>query len=294
MTEIKEIKSLKITPFTKMSALICGILGLITGLFILFGLLILQATGIIPELEHLNVVTGLGLPIIILFPIVAFFMGLATKFFFAMLYNILVPKLGGVKLELENDEVVKIPVISFSLILATIESIWAFIMGLVLAAVISPLFSIFSFMSTSPSISASFANATGASMPTSVGIGATGIIVSTVLIIGLPILIFVYTFIRNALFAIFYNYVASRVSKIKLEFNKISENLHELKKIPVIETALAVAIVYLLIGIITGILYANYADFIVNFVFYFIEVGLIALLYNFLAPKIGMIKLNLE
>ena len=61
-----------------------------------------------------------------------------------MLYNALVPRLGGVKLELEGNDVEKIPVVSFALILSAIGAIWAFIFGLVVAAVISPVFSLIS------------------------------------------------------------------------------------------------------------------------------------------------------
>ena len=143
-------------------------------------------------------------------------------------------------------------------------------------------------------ITANITNASGATMPTGAEIGTAGIVVSLVLIIGLPIMVFVFGFIWNALFALFYNYIVTRVAKIQLEFAQITENLHELKHIPVIPTALAVALVYTLLGLIFGILSGNYGEFISNFIIYFIETALIALLYNYLAPKIGSIKLNLE
>ena len=245
------------------------------------------------ELGQFNVVTGVGIPLIILLPIGAFFSTLAVSFFSVMLYNALVPRLGGVKLELEGNEVVKIPVVSFALILSAIGAVWAFIAGLVMAAVISPLFSLISTLPEASNITANITAATGGAMPTGAEFGAFGAIVTLLLIIGLPIMVFVFGFIWNALFAIFYNYIVTRVAKIQLEFAAISGNLHELKHIPVIPTALAVALVYALLGIF-GILSGNYGEFISNFVMYFIETALIALLYNYLAPKIGSIKLNLE
>ncbi len=105
---------------------------------------------------------------------------------------------------------------------------------------------------------------------------------------------FVFGFIWNVLFALIYNYIVVRVVKIKLEFNQISNNLHELKRIPVIPTALSVAIVFAILGLISGILSGNFGQFITNFIQYFIETALIALLYNHLAPNIETIKLNLE
>ena len=149
MVDVKEIKSFKLTPFTKMSASIYGILGLIGALVMLIVLTIMQAAGVIPQLGQFNLVTGLGIPLIILLPIGAFFSTIVVSFVSVMLYNTLVPRLGGVKLELEGNEVEKIPVISFSLILSAIGAIWAFIVGLVLAAVISPLFSLISAISAS-------------------------------------------------------------------------------------------------------------------------------------------------
>lgn len=297
MVNIKEIKSIKLTPFTKMSASIYGVLGFIGALALLIVLLIVQTAGLVPQLGNFNLVTGVGIPLIVLLPIIAFFSTIVLSFFSALLYNILVPKLGGVKLELEENEVVKIPVIAFSLILSAIASIWAFIVGLSLAAAISPLFSLMSNISTMPgaaNITANITNSTGAALPTGTQVGAAGIVVALVLIIGLPILVFVFGFIWNALFALFYNYIVTRVAKINLEFSQIKESLYELKHVPVLQTALAIALVYALLGLISGILSGNYAEFITDFVTYFIEVALIAILYNYLAPKIGSIKLNLE
>jgi hypothetical protein len=103
----------------------------------------------------------------------------------------------------------------------------------------------------------------------------------------------VFGFIWNALFAVFYNYIVTRVAKIKLEFANITGSLYELKHIPVVPTALAVALVYALLGLL-GIFSGNYGEFITNFIMYFIETAIIALSYNYLAPRIGSIKLNLE
>jgi hypothetical protein len=216
------------------------------------------------------------------------------SFFSAMLYNILVPRLGGIKLELDGDEVVKIPVISYALILSAIGSIWALIAGLVMAALISPLFSFISTLPEGSQIAANFTATTGVAMPSGAEFGAAGIIISLLLIIGLPILIFVFGFIWTALFAIFYNYITTRVAKIRLQFSQISGKLHGLKNIPVLPTALAVAITYALLGIVFGILTRNYTEFISNFIQYFIGTALAAYLYNYLAPKIGSIKLNME
>ena len=318
MINTKEIKSVKLTSFTKMTASIYGVLGFIAALVMLIALIIMQAVGVIPQLApqlgQFNFVTELGIPLLVLLPIGAFFITIVVSLFSVMLYNTLVPKLGGIKLELEGEDVVKIPVISFSLILSAIGAIWAFIVGLVMAALIAPMFSVIStpsiasnitdnltsttgttvisISSITTNITTNLTNTTGTTIPDGT-FGTAGIILALLLVIGLPILVFVFGFIWNALFALFYNYLVTRVAKIKLEFANITGSLHELKHIPVISTALAVALVFTLLGIISGILSGNYAGFITNFVFYFIQTALIALLYNYLAPKIGSIKINM-
>jgi len=294
MVDVKEIKSLKLTPFTKMSASIYGILGLISAIVMLIVLIIVQTTGIIPQLGQFNLIIGLGVPLIILIPIASFFCTIVASFFSAMLYNILVPRLGGLKLELEGNDVENIQVISFSLILSVISAIWAFIAGLVLAAVLSPLLSFIGAIVTMPEAANLTNNITGTTMSTGAQLETAGVILSLVLIIGLPIMVFVFGFIWNALLAIFYNYIVSRVAKIQLEFGQVTGSLYELKHIPVLPTALAVALIFTLLGLISGVLSGNYGEFISNFIVYFIETALIAILYNFLAPKIGTIKLNLE
>jgi hypothetical protein len=294
MLDLKEIKSIKLTPFTRMSAMIYGGLGFIVALIFLISTIIIQAAGVFPQLGHFNLVTGVGIPAIILFPIGAFFVTIVVSFFSAMLYNILVPRLGGVKLGIDGNVIENIPVVPYALILSAIGAIWAFIAGLVLAAVISPLFSLITTLPEAGNITANFTNATGVALPSGTGFGAFGVIVTVLLIIGLPIMVFVFGFIWNALSAIFYNYIVTRVVKIQLEFNQITGKLHELKHIPVLPTALAVALVFAILGLVFGILSANYTEFITNFVQYFIETALIAILYNYLAPRIGSIKLNLE
>lgn len=294
MSDIKEIKSVELTPFTKMSASIYGILGFIAAVVILVAMTIVQVTGVASQIGSFNLVTGIGIPLIILLPILGFFTTIAASFFTVILYNALVPRLGGIKLDLNGTEIVKIPEVSFALILAAISAIWAFIIGLVLAAVASPIISLLGTTPDASSIAANFTNITGSAIPSGTNFGAIGIILSVALIVGLPILAFVFTFIGNALFAIFYNYIVTRVAKINIEFAAIRDTLHEIKHIPVIPTALAVALVYLLLGIISGILSHNYTEFISNFIMYFIETALIAILYNYLAPKIGTIKLDLQ
>lgn len=294
MVDLKEIKSIKLVPFTRMSATIYACLAFIAAIVMLITLAGVQAANLIPNAGFFTVVAGIGLPLIVILPIAAFLITLSVSFLTVMLYNLLTPRLGGVELEFDGIEVTKIPIVSFALILSTIQAIWAFIVGLFLAGMVNIITTfIGQIVPTISSELPQYTNITFPIGPTGMPAGTETAIISLLLIIGLPIIVFVFGFIWNALFAIFYNYIATRVTKINLEFVQIKDDLFELKNIPVIPTALAVAIVYAIFGLF-GILSGNFGEFISNFIIYFIETALIAILYNYLAPKIGSIKLNFE
>jgi len=301
-----EIKNIKLAPFTLMASSVQAILAFIAALIMLIAFSILGA--FLPNIG--GAVALIGVAMIIIYPIAVFFIGLSTHFFSAFLYNTLIPRLGGIKLELEGNDVTAIPVVPFALILAVIEAIWAFIFGLFLAAAIAPITALIS--GSIPVFSSIIANATntsGAALPTGAAVGAFGVVSAILLIIALPIAVFVIGFIVNALTAIFYNYIATRAAKLKLEFAAVSDTLHELKSIPVVPAALSIAIVFTIWGLINGIInliqYSAMGDaatgvgslignIIGNFILYFIVVALAAFFYNILVPRIGGIKLNLE
>lgn len=315
MANITEIKSIQLTPFTLMSSSLAAILAFI------YALIILVISGIlitfIPQLELFKgIIASLGVASVIIFPMSAYFIILAVSFFTALLYNCLASKIGGIKLGLENNDVIKIPIIHFSLILAIIEAIWAFIIGLFSSATITPFTTI---ISNEIPVVLNTANhaikITGANLPFSTSLGTDGVTLVFFLIIGLPVAIFVFGFLSNALFAVFYNYIATRFIKIQLEFRVISGTLNELRSLPVVPTAAPIAgAVFAALGVIMGIIsllslavtgnpsVGNILNdiivLIINglsyFVGYFLIFALIAVIYNFLAPRIGGIKLDLE
>ncbi|NYB27432.1 MAG: hypothetical protein HVN34_08925 [Methanobacteriaceae archaeon] len=293
MVETKEIKSIELTPFAKMSATIYAILAFIVAIIAFASLAILQVANVFPGISQVNLVAGVGLPLLVILPVVAFFGTLVACFVSAFLYNTLVPRLGGIELEFDGIEVTKIPVVPFALIQSAIVAIWAFIAGLFLAGMINIMVTFFA--GVVPAINneiPTFNNTTFPLGPTGMPAGMDMVIISLLLIIGLPILLFVFGFIYSALYALVYNYLASRVAKIKLEFVQIAGNLHELKHIPVVQTALALAIVSGILGFI-DLLMGN-GDPVSSFISQFIMVALVAILYNYLAPKIGAVKLELE
>lgn len=323
MVDYKEIESLEPVPFTLMTSYIGAILALIYAIILLitFGAL----SALLPGVAL--IFASLGLSMIILYPIGTFLVFTAFSFITAFIYNMLVPRLGGVKLGLEGDQVISLPVVPFALILAVVEAIWAFIFGLLLTALILPLTTIMSTiiplvsqlvvtvinnvtatlsMSNATTINAT--NLTAANLPNGSIVGTGGVVLALMLIIVLPILVFIFGFIANALAAIFYNYLIPKVGGVRLLLETAGTN-QEIKSIPVVAASLAIAIIALIFGIINGILQlislaiAGHIvlgveiliyDIIRYFLGTFIMVAITTIIYNFLAPRIGGVQLGLK
>jgi hypothetical protein len=298
MVDIKEISNIKIVPFTLMSSTISAILAFIFGIIIALFLGI--AVAFLPS-PLWGILAGLGIALIIAYPILVFLIGLSTVFLSILLYNWLVPRVGGVKLALEGNQLISIPIIPFALILSIIAAIWMFIIGLILATGIAPVTGLIG--TAIPLI----ANATNTSF-TGAAFGAGTAILYVSLIIILPIATFIAGFISTALFAIFYNYIAVRAAKIQLNFGPMTEKWNMLSSIPIVPAALAISIVFAIFGFIRGLILLIglasvgnpvggivqlIASTIIYFILYLIIVAIATALYNRLAPRIGAIKLEL-
>ncbi|MFY9638443.1 MAG: hypothetical protein WAK14_06570 [Methanobacterium sp.] len=325
MVDIKEIKTIELVPFTLMTSSIAAIIGLIYAIILLitFGALAAFIPGVA------LIFASLGISMIILYPIGAFLVYTTLSFITALIYNMLVPRLGGVKLGLEGDQVTSLPVVPFALILAGVSAIWAFIIGLLLTAVILPLTTIISTiipiasqlavatinnvtsilsMSNATNLTVNATNLTAANLPNGSAVGTAGVVLALMLIIGLPIAVFVLGFIGSALAAIFYNFMIPRVGGVRLIFASAG-TAHEITSIPVVAASLAIASVALIFGIIIGIIElisiaaAGNAILGVETLIYeilryfigtFIMVAIVTIIYNFLATRIGGVQLGLE
>jgi hypothetical protein len=326
MVDVKEIKSIELVPFTLMTSSIGAIIGLIYAIILLitFGALAAFLPG------AALIFASLGISMIILYPIGTFIVYTALSFITALIYNMLAPRLGGVKLGLEGDQVTSLPVMSFALILSAVGAIWAFIIGLLLTAIILPLTtiistaiplasqlfanvinnatSILSMSNATGNLTVNATNLTAANLPNGSAVGTSGVVIALMLIIGLPIAVFIVGFIGNALTAIFYNAIIPRVGGLRLILAPAG-TAHEITNIPVVAASLAIAAVALIFGIIAGILglismaAAGHAtagvetlifDIIRYFVGTFIMVAIVTIIYNFLAPRIGGVQLGLK
>jgi len=325
MVDDKEIKTIELAPFTIMTSSISAIIGLIYAIILLitFGAL----SALLPGAAL--IFASLGISMIILYPIGAFLVYVVLSFVTALIYNALVPRLGGVKLGLEGDQVKSLPVTSFALIISAVAAIWALIMGLLLTAIILPLTTIVSTiipqvmqlgvavvnnatamlsMSNATNMSINATNFTAANLPNGSAVGTGGVIIALMLIIGLPIAVFIFGFIGSALAAIFYNYLIPKVGGVRLILAPAGA-AHEITEIPVVPASIAIAMVALIFGIIMGIVQlisiaaAGNAVLGVELFIYeilryfigtFIMVAVVTIIYNFLAPRIGGVQLKLE
>ncbi len=301
MEEIKEIKSVTIVPFTLMNSTISAIMGLAYALIfaLVLGFVAILSPTITSEVIGLLLTSVLA--VILIFPTGSFLLSILSSFLLAFIYNLLVPRLGGIKLELHNmKEIISIPIIPVSLMVSTIYTIYTLIMMLIVAPilVISLQVATFATLSNVPAL------------PELAGvIGTLGIIGIIAMVIGMPIMVFISVFVSSALMALLYNFLAPKIGFIKLKFKSMENNLFEIKKIKPIPLALIFAVITTIIQFISSIpnaltyltlnepLFALgflFGTIVWNFVMVFIIYAILAILYNFLRPKIGGIELEME
>jgi len=99
MGDIKEIKSVQVLPFALMIGVITAVIGFLYVLvFVLPMMLLMPAPGM-EEMLGFGAVFG-GLMLIIT-PVLSFILGFILYVIIALVYNVLAPIIGGVKVELE-------------------------------------------------------------------------------------------------------------------------------------------------------------------------------------------------
>ena len=314
IANIKEIKSIKLTSFTRIASSTAAFLVFIYSVIIL--IISRVVTIFIPQLGTFGeIINGMGVASVVILPITVYFLIMAVSFFSGLLYNRITSRLGGIKLGLDNNEITQIPVRAFSIIIASIEAVWLFIVGLFLAAAIIPFTTIIRIVISAVTHSiASTVDVSGVTLLIDTVLGTNGVTLALILIIGLPLFAFVSGLVSNGLFAIFYNYIATKIIRMQLDIEVISGTLHEIKSLPVVPAAAPLSgAVFGVFGVIMGFITLlslavtgnpsvgniinDLTIIILNglsyFIGYFLIFALIAVIYNFLAPKIGGIMLDM-
>ena len=197
---LNEIKNVPVVPFAFMSSAISGIIVflimLITGPILVIGLqaAITAASSsgtAIPGLNSLNGLGILGLLILVIgVPIGMFILIFVTTAIMTIFYNLIAPKIGGIKLNLRNTignlhEIDSIPVLPFAVIITVVGTLFG-----LLVQVIILLFSV----------------AMGQALLTQ--------LISLVLSVVYDL---VFGFIIYIIIAFLYNYLRPRIGGVKLE-----------------------------------------------------------------------------
>ena len=302
MVDLKEIKSIEIVPFTLMTSSVNAVWAFIYAIFLAIVYTIGYA--VVPTPTS-GASVSFYVASIVASPVLTFVLGILQYFLIALIYNPLVPKLGGIKLGLvDMREIKSIPVVPFALITSVV---WA-VITLIFLLIVMPYFA--AYMSVlSQTLSSIHLNTTTIPAGSLSALGTFGTIGSIIFIIIGPIFVFVAMFVLSAITTFFYNVLAPRLGGINLEFAATSERMYEILSIAPVQAALILASVATIWGIIIGlILLVSFAMggsatlglgilvgiILASFVVSFIVYGIMAWIYNFLRPRIGGIKLELE
>lgn len=300
MEELKEIKSVAIVPFTLMSSSISAVMGLIYALLLI---LILGVVAVfLPSTAStiVGMLLTLAVAIIIIFPVGSFLLNILSSFLLALIYNLLVPRVGGIKLGIvDMEEIRSLPVIPLSLMLSILYTIFTFLIMLIVAPLMMLIIQ-------GAAIAAVSTTSTVSELG---GLGALGIIGIILMIIAVPIVVFIATFIYSALSALLYNFLAPKIGGIQLKFSSVKDNLFEIRKIKPIPLALILAVVTTILNFLISIpqiaMYFALGEPLVGigyllgdtvgyFIVIFITYAIMVLIYNFLRPMIGGVELELE
>ncbi|MBM4241643.1 MAG: hypothetical protein FJ150_08300 [Euryarchaeota archaeon] len=102
MGDIKEIRSIPVVPFALITAAVLAVIMFIVGIIMtIFGGTMLA---FLPTQQFGSVLAGgamMAVVFIIIVPIVYFIIGFIMYAILALIYNVLAPRIGGIKLELE-------------------------------------------------------------------------------------------------------------------------------------------------------------------------------------------------
>lgn len=276
MTTVKRLKSLDISSVTIMATTISLIFSIIISIIMLvvFGAISLNNIAIMAFI----------IPTLIFGTLIV---SVYRNFIESWLYNLISKKTSIVFSIEEDGTVTNISTVSTALIIAIITTVMAlieymvilFLGQLTLSAMVQ------TFMMTGQQLIA-------------MQLYNLLLVVSNPLyVIGLIVGGFIISFIYVLIGTYIYNLIAGNNYGAKLN---IKEN-SSLESIDVKSFAISITIIYLVLGLISGILSAittgNYLEIaitpIMTFILGFIVTAIIAWLYNVLAPKVGQIKFEL-
>jgi hypothetical protein len=277
---IKELKSVDISSYTVISTGIATLTSIILSIIIV-GLL------------AISVPNSLGTMIYII-PTIVFGTMICTIFFAfseAYLYNVLSKRFSPIKFDIEENCIKKISTKETALIVTMITAIITIVVYLALSMIVplflSSLITILMYASQTAVATAIYQAMIYISSPLVIAIG----LISTIIIM------FIFTLLGTYI----YNLLGDSDRGILVEL-KTEDKLTQLESIKPLNFGIAIGAITLILNIILGLImiisgsnmFGTLSTVLGSFFIAFIEALLIAAFYNFLAPKIGKLKVELE
>ncbi len=277
---VKELKSIDISSFTIIS----------TGIAVLFSIII----SILITITIGSIVPNSLATIAYLVPTIVFgtiISCIFTFFSISYLYNVLSKKFSPIKLDIEENYIKKVSPKETGLIAGCIVLIMVLVVYLAFSLIV-PLFlsSLITVMMYGSQINIAtlvYQLLFLTSDPTFIAVGIMG----SVIIISVFILLATYV----------YNILANSERGIIVELTK-EDKLTQLESLTPVNFGIAIGAISLILNIIVGLImiisgvpiFSSLVSILLSFVIAFIEALLIAMFYNFLSPRLGKLKVELE
>ncbi len=207
------------------------------------------------------------------------------------LYNILASKFGFIKFDIEEEYIKKISTRETALIVGCISLIIILLVylafSLIIPLFISSLMTILMYGSQTNLVAALYQIMFLISNPTYIAIG----------ILGSIIIVTVFTLLATYI----YNILADSERGILVKLTT-DDKFTQLESITPLNFAIAIGAICLILNIILGIIliisgvpiFNALVDILMSFVIGFISSYILAVFYNFLSPKLGKLKVELE
>ncbi len=279
MISVKELQSIDLSSYTI----------IFTAISVLFAVILsLLLTVVIGIVDTASI--GVAIYIIPTIVVGAFMIGIYRYFSEGLFYNLLAKKLRNIKIALNEGEIVKISPTETATLLATIATIQAILIYLVsvliLPIIISTLIQTLMFSGQQYLAMELYQIMMVISQPMTIIMFIFGT--------------FVITFISILIGAYIYNILASKGRAVELELSE-ENGMTVIESIDMMKFAIAVSIISGILNLIFGIIMlisggsviTLISNVITGFVGGFISAALTAIFYNYLAPKLGKLKVKL-
>lgn len=277
---IKELKSIDLSSYTIISTGVATLISIVIAI-------------IIVGLFAVSVPNSFGVMIYI-FPTIVFgtmISNIFVNFSTGYLYNVLSKRLGFIKFNIEEDSIKSISAKETGLLVGFITLIMILVMylatSLILPLILSSFMTLLMYSAQTGIATVMYQTMMLISNPMTIAVGILG----SVIIVSVFTLLGVYI----------YNILASSNREILVKLSE-KNNLTQLDSITPLNFAIAIGAISLILNIIIAAIlvissvpiFNALVDVLIGFVCAFIAAMLIALSYNFLAPKLGKLKVELE